>query len=69
LYETYITEAERNKGTLKLGKGPVFEKNTKHNLASAQLDTIRKTTWQNYERKNGSSATDLDKKNTETRSL
>ncbi|HSN47469.1 MAG TPA: DUF4407 domain-containing protein, partial [Flavobacterium sp.] len=34
LYETYITEAEGTKGTMKLGKGPVFkEKITKHNLA------------------------------------
>src|SRR3970282_545210 len=39
LYETYITEAEGTKGTMKLGKGPVFkEKIAKHNLASAELD-------------------------------
>ncbi|MEM8520481.1 DUF4407 domain-containing protein [Flavobacterium sp. PL12] len=44
LYETYITEAEGTAGTKKLGKGPVFkEKIAKHNLASAELETIRKT--------------------------
>ncbi len=43
LYETYITEAEGTKGTMKLGKGPVFkEKITKHNLAFAELDSLRK---------------------------
>jgi hypothetical protein len=42
-YETYIAEAEGTAGTKKLGKGPVFkEKIAKHNLASIQLDTIRK---------------------------
>ena len=42
LYETYITEAEGTKGTLKLGKGPVFkEKIAKHNLAKAELDSMR----------------------------
>jgi Domain of unknown function (DUF4407) len=44
LYETYIAEAEGTKGTMKLGKGPVFkEKIAKHNLASSELDSIRKT--------------------------
>ena len=43
LYETYIMEAEGTAGTKKLGKGPVFkEKIAKHNLAFAQLDTIKK---------------------------
>lgn len=43
LYETYIAEAEGTKGTMKLGKGPVFkEKIDKHNFASAELDTIKK---------------------------
>lgn len=43
LYETYITEAEGTKGTMKLGKGPVFkEKIAKHNLAKSELDTLRK---------------------------
>ncbi|MFT5714268.1 MAG: hypothetical protein ACI9WT_000819 [Flavobacterium sp.] len=44
LYETYITEAEGTKGTMKLGKGPVFtEKIAKHDLAKKQLDTLQKT--------------------------
>jgi hypothetical protein len=43
LYETYITEAEGTKGTLKLGKGPVFkDKIAKHDLAKSELDTLRK---------------------------
>lgn len=44
LYSVYITEAEGTAGTKKLGKGPVFkEKIAKHNLAKAELDTLRKT--------------------------
>jgi hypothetical protein len=43
LYETYITEAEGTKGTLKLGKGPVLKKISTI-LLPQQLDTIRKTT-------------------------
>lgn len=43
LYTTYITEAEGTKGTMKLGKGPVYkEKREKHDAALAQLDTLRK---------------------------
>ena len=39
LYETYITEAEGTKGTMKLGKGPVYkEKREKHD---AQLKELR----------------------------
>lgn len=42
LYDTYIAEAEGTKGTMKLGKGPVFkEKIAKHNLAKTELDTLR----------------------------
>lgn len=42
LYENYITEAEGTKGTLKMGKGPVFkEKIEKHNMAKAELDSLR----------------------------
>jgi hypothetical protein len=63
LYETYITEAEGTKGTLKLGKGPVLRKNSKHNLASAQLDTIRKTTWQKCRKEKQLYRKRLDKKN------
>lgn len=73
LYETYITEAEGTKGTLKLGKGPVFkEKIAKHNLASAQLDTIRKTTLAKITEKEKEATalqTDLDQKITDTQPI
>ncbi|MEZ7500202.1 DUF4407 domain-containing protein [Flavobacterium sp. Arc3] len=73
LYETYIAEAEGTKGTLKLGKGPVFEeKIAKHNLASAQLDTIRKNNLAKIAEKEQQSSllqADLDKKVTETRPI
>ncbi len=46
LYQTYIAEAEGTKGTLKLGKGPVFkEKIAKHNQAKAELDSIRQQSF------------------------
>lgn len=42
LYATYITEAEGTKGTMKLGKGPVYkEKREKHDAALKELDTLR----------------------------
>lgn len=70
LYETYIAEAEGTKGTMKLGKGPVFkEKIAKHNLASAELDTIRKNNLAKIaekENQNKQLQSDLDKKITET---
>ena len=73
LYETYITEAEGTKGTMKLGKGPVFkEKIAKHNLASAELDTIRKNNLAKIaerEKKNQTLQADLDKKVTETQPI
>ena len=73
LYETYITEAEGTKGTLKLGKGPVFkEKIAKHNLASAQLDTIRKNNLAKIAEKEKTAAllqADLDKKVTDTQPI
>ena len=73
LYETYITEAEGTKGTMKLGKGPVFkEKIAKHNLASAELDTIRKNNLAKIAEKEKKSKTlqaDLDKKVTETQPI
>lgn len=73
LYETYITEAEGTKGTLKLGKGPVFkEKIAKHNLASAELDSIRKTNLAKIainDKKAATLQTDLDKKVTETQPI
>lgn len=43
LYSTYITEAEGTKGTMKMGKGPVYEeKRQKHDAALKELDTLRK---------------------------
>lgn len=73
LYETYIAEAEGTAGTKKLGKGPVFkEKIAKHNLASAELDTIRKNNLAKITEKENLNKTlqaDLDKKVTETQPI
>ncbi|MGJ8735837.1 DUF4407 domain-containing protein [Zobellia laminariae] len=42
LYSTYITEAEGTSGTLKLGKGPVYEeKRQKHDAALAELQQLK----------------------------
>lgn len=42
LYETYISEAEGRKGTLLLGKGPVYaEKREKHDASLAELNALR----------------------------
>ncbi len=69
LYETYITEAEGTKGTMKLGKGPVFkEKREKHNAALAELETLRKDNLLKITEKEKTAAslqTDLSKKITE----
>lgn len=44
LYSAYITEAEGTKGTMKMGKGPVYaEKRIKHDAALAELEALRKT--------------------------
>jgi len=73
LYETYISEAEGTKGTLKLGKGPVFkEKIAKHDLARKELDFLRaenlsKITEQEVKGKTLQS--DLDKKVAETQPI
>lgn len=73
LYETYIAEAEGTKGTLKLGKGPVFkEKIAKHNLASSELDSIRKSNLSKIainDKKAIVLQSDLDKKVTETQPI
>lgn len=73
LYETYITEAEGTKGTMKLGKGPVFkEKIAKHNLALAELDSLRKKNLAEIavnDKKSKTLQSDLDKKVTETRPI
>lgn len=42
LYETYISEAEGRKGTLLIGKGPVYkEKREKHDAALAELQKLK----------------------------
>ena len=44
LYETYIAEAEGRKGTLLVGKGPVYkEKREKHDAALSELKTLKET--------------------------
>lgn len=66
LYATYITEAEGTKGTMKLGKGPVYkEKREKHDAALLELDNIRKTNQAKIVEKEAKAKTlqaDLDKK-------
>jgi hypothetical protein len=66
LYQTYISEAEGTKGTMKIGKGPVFkEKIAKHDLARSELETLRKTNEAkiaDLEAKSKTLQTDLDKK-------
>ncbi|HEX8563651.1 MAG TPA: DUF4407 domain-containing protein [Flavobacterium sp.] len=70
LYETYITEAEGTKGTMKMGKGPVFkEKIAKHDLAKAELDTLRKNNLAKIaanDKKAATLQTDLEKKVADT---
>lgn len=42
LYNTYITEAEGTKGTMKLGKGPVYkEKRDKHDALLKELQVLK----------------------------
>ncbi|AWH84014.1 DUF4407 domain-containing protein [Flavobacterium album] len=66
LYSTYITEAEGTKGTMKLGKGPVYaEKRQKHDAALAELEALRKTNTDKIAAKEKQAETlkaDLDKK-------
>lgn len=73
LYETYITEAEGTKGTMKLGKGPVFkEKIAKHDLAKTELDTLRKSNLAKIaalEAKNRTLQSDLEKKVSDTQPI
>lgn len=73
LYETYITEAEGTKGTMKLGRGPVFkEKIAKHNLATTELDSLRKTNLGKMainDKNTQTLQTDLDKKVNETQPI
>lgn len=73
LYQTYIQEAEGTAGTKKMGKGPVFkEKIAKHNLASAELDTLRKNNLAKIavlEKSTKILQADLDKKVTDTQPI
>jgi hypothetical protein len=73
LYETYITEAEGTKGTMKLGKGPVFkEKIAKHDLAKSELDTLRKNNLTKIaanEKQAKTLQADLNKKVTQTQPI
>jgi|SRR6218665_1350985 len=73
LYETYITEAEGTKGTMKLGKGPVFkEKIAKHDLAKAELETLRKANLEKIadnEKTVKTLQTDLNKKVSDTQPI
>ena len=73
LYETYITEAEGTKGTMKLGKGPVFkEKIAKHDLAKKELDTLQKNNLAKIavlEKSSKTVQSDLDKKISETQPI
>lgn len=50
LYETYISEAEGRKGTLLIGKGPVYkEKRDKHDAALQELVKIKELNNQKIE--------------------
>ncbi|MNK14946.1 hypothetical protein D3C87_330790 [compost metagenome] len=73
LYSTYITEAEGTKGTLKLGKGPVYnEKRQKHDAALLELDALRKTNLEKIaakEKQAETLQTDLDKKVSESQPI
>ncbi|MBC7607182.1 MAG: DUF4407 domain-containing protein [Burkholderiales bacterium] len=73
LYLIYITEAEGTKGTMKLGKGPVFaEKIAKHDLANAELDTLRKNNLSKIallEKKSETLQNDLNKKISQTQPI
>ena len=73
LYATYITEAEGTKGTMKMGKGPVYnEKRQKHDAALAELETLRKSNLEKIAAKEKEASTlqaNLDKKVTETQPI
>ncbi len=73
LYSTYITEAEGTKGTMKLGKGPVYaEKRLKHDAALLELENLKKENSAKIAAKEKQAQTlqaDLDKKVTETQPI
>ena len=72
-YESSITEAEGTKGTMKMGKGPIYkEKIAKHDLAKTELDSMRKANLAAIAEKEKRSKTlqaDLDKKVTQTQPI
>ncbi|WP_340075151.1 DUF4407 domain-containing protein [Leptobacterium sp. I13] len=58
LYDTYISEAEGTKGTLKIGKGPVYaEKREKHDATLQELQVLRETNTQKINEKEAQMAT------------
>jgi hypothetical protein len=73
LYSTYITEAEGTKGTLKMGKGPVYsEKRQKHDAALNELETLRKANLAKIaenEKLGKTLQADLDKKVADTQPI
>lgn len=73
LYNTYITEAEGTKGTMKFGKGPVYaEKRLKHDAALLELENLKKENSAKIAAKEKQAQTlqaDLDKKVTETQPI
>ena len=70
LYSSYITEAEGSKGTMKMGKGPIYkEKREKHDAALQQLDTLKKASAAKIAANEKQAAVlqaDLDKKVSQT---
>ena len=73
LYQSYITEAEGTAGTKKIGKGPIYkEKRAAYDLASKQLDSIKRNNAKIITEKETTAKTlqaDLDKKVTETQPI
>lgn len=73
LYQSYITEAEGSAGTKKMDKGPIYkEKRIAHDLATAQLDSLKSTNGKMIIDKELTSKTlqsDLNKKITETQPI
>lgn len=73
LYSTYITEAEGTKGTMKMGKGPVYkEKREKHDSAIAELEALRKKNEAriaDLQTEKSTLQSGLDKKVTETQPI
>lgn len=70
LYSVYITEAEGTKGTMKLGKGPVYkEKREKHDASLIELSELKNNNQAkiaDLETKAKTLQSDLDKKVSET---